>query len=229
MLRAGVQWFNAEDAEGEEEDGRKAEEGAHAEDQSTGERQEKEEGNMDRQDGRDEGGETGEVKEERQKRKGRGEGRLVRGHGGGCARSAQATSCEWGVWGRGLCFTGPGASASGSNGAGLCGEEAPSRTAQPSPEELARVVARGEAEEGNRDGRDAQDEGGDASVGVRAGARGRWMWLREVDCEHGGCCALRAQAPSCEWGVWGRGLCFTGPGASASGFNGARRGSVGHG
>jgi hypothetical protein len=58
-LGRGVQWFNAEDAEGEEE----TEEGGkrgHAEDQSTGGRQEEEEGNLDGQEGQDGDGEVGE-------------------------------------------------------------------------------------------------------------------------------------------------------------------------
>jgi hypothetical protein len=45
----------------------------------------------------------------------RGRGRVSVSAEAWRARGAQAPSCGWGVWGECLCFTGPGASASGSN------------------------------------------------------------------------------------------------------------------
>ena len=126
-----VRWFNAEETE-EEEDaeeggGRGSRRGPEDRREAGGEESRVVScegkaggGNMDGQDGQDgqeEGGEMGEVKERRAKRKGRGRGGIDGGHGGGCARRAQAPLCKREVSGRGLCFTGPGASASGSNGA----------------------------------------------------------------------------------------------------------------
>ncbi len=48
-----------------------------------------------------------------------------------------------------------------------------------------------------------------------------------TDRGHGRCCALKAQAPSCGWGDWGKCFCFSGPGASASGSHGAECGQWG--